>query len=429
MVSQLPENPVPSLQSALAHKQIHVRQRAQIILMTLDGHTDDDIAQEVGVSKRTVNKWQNAWSQDGLWIFPSEVFTEQGAEEQPMTITDPTAEQKVDVSQDDHNGAEPPTPEPEAALALSPRLDMSFVEAIRLQPQDNMSLAVRKLLLHNMARLINWEPVAVEGIDPEGVHKMRVATRRIRSVLEVFVRYIETDQYKSVNKRIRRTAKLLGDVRDLDVFMETVYVYVENELAGDVAPLQPMLDTLNKPYQKARRQLIRWLDDQKYDDFVQAFVKELRTDKLDMVHDVQTFTVAHMVPRLVYSYLEYLRLHEPLLAEADYAMLHEARLDAKRFRYVLEFFTDVLGDEVTNVISAAKGLQDFLGEMNDLRIANDIAKSVQDDLSGDAKAAVKTFRSYCKDRATTLRGTVLERWASFDTPEMRAALGAAVGKL
>jgi CHAD domain-containing protein len=423
-----PSNPVPSLKKALNHKQIHLRQRARIILLTLDGKDEDAIAEEVGVSKRTVAKWRNAWAQDGLWIFPSEVFT-QPMNATPATHTDETHTDDVPSTPphaDTPATAQPTTPpEPQ----FPPRLDTGFAAEIQLLPDDSMPTAARKLLLRNMARLVEWEPAVREGIDPEGVHKMRVATRRLRSVMEIFVRYIETDDYKSIRKPVRKTARRLGDVRDLDVFMETVHRYIETELNGDTAHLAPMLNALDKPYKRARKRLIRWLDHDKFDDFVQDFVTDLRRDDIEMVTDWHRYTVSQMVPRLIYTYLEYVRLHEPFLPDADIEMLHEVRLDAKRLRYVLEFFDDVLGPEASTVVESTKALQDYLGALNDYSVANDIARELQDDLSGKDKDAVKAFRSYCKAQVKALQDNVATAWADFDTPELRAALGAAVGRL
>lgn len=422
-----PQDPIPSLKNALQHKQIHVRQRAKIVLLTLDGKAEDDIAEEVGVSKRTVAKWRNAWTQDGLWIFPREVFID-------TMNASTTAPSKPETLDPETNGpdAPPSTPLPAQDAAPDPetpqlRVDIGFAADIKLQPDDTMAMAARKLLLRNMARLVEWEPIAREGTDPEGVHKMRVATRRLRSVLELFVRYIETTPYKNVNKRLRKTAKQLGNVRDLDVFMETVHRYVETELDGDDTALLPMLNELNKPYQKARKRLLHWLDDDKFDAFVQGFITTLQADDLEMVPELTGYTVGHTLPRLVYTYLEYVRMHDALLGDADLEMLHELRLDAKRLRYVLEFFDDVMGPEVKTVIDATKGLQDYLGALNDYRVANELAKDLQDELKGDARSAVKAFRSHCKAQIEAMRTGIGAAWAAFDTPQMRSALGRAIG--
>lgn len=429
MIATPPADPIPSLNTALDHKQVHVRQRARIILMTLDGKDEDRIAEAVGVSKRTVAKWQNAWDQDGLWIFPADVFTKHvpdstSAGQHTDAVQEATTVETVDTQ---HEEPEAVTNAPEATLPPRVELDPEF--DLTLLASDSMGEAGRKLMLRQLEALLKWEAVAVEGEDIEGVHKMRVATRRTRNILEVFVRFIDMDAYKTVRKRLAKTAKRLGDVRDLDVFRVTAQHYIDTELDGDGSALQPMFNELDTMYGKARKRLMRWLSNKDYDSFVQDFAARLQNGKLKFEADMYTYRVEQMVPRLIYTYLEYVRLHEPLLQDASVEMLHELRLDMKRLRYVLEFFADVLGDDVQTVITETKTLQDYLGDLNDHDVAANIIRELSGNLSGDDKAAAKAFRKYCQQRVETLRANASDAWAAFDSTHTRQALGHAVGSL
>lgn len=63
-------------------------------------------------------------------------------------------------------------------------------------------------------------PVAVEGVDPEGVHDVRVASRRLRAAMDVAVDAFDTDWYRSLHKLAKQITSELGEVRDRDVLLE-----------------------------------------------------------------------------------------------------------------------------------------------------------------------------------------------------------------
>jgi CHAD domain-containing protein len=62
-------------------------------------------------------------------------------------------------------------------------------------------------------------PVAVEGVDPEGVHDVRVASRRLRAAMDVAVDAFDTDWYRNLHKLAKQITSELGEVRDRDVLL------------------------------------------------------------------------------------------------------------------------------------------------------------------------------------------------------------------
>lgn len=413
-----PQDPIPSLQKALSHKLEYVRQRARIILLTLEGQDENTIAESVGVSPRTVLKWQNAWAQDGLWIFPQEVFTD------TMPVED---EHDADIDDDEDDEQLPLNvndEQQEAEFDL-----MAFKDAPNILPNDSMAEAGRKLMLHNLAQMQHYLPTAIIGEDIEGVHKMRVATRRLRSVLDIFVRYMDTDAYRIVQKRLRQTARRLGGVRDLDVFRGYITQYIETELSGDTEPLLPLFAVFDAQYGKARRRLEKWLNGEKYSNFVLTFSAMLQSGDTQLGEDLHLYEVNQMVPRLIYADLEYVRLHRPFLSQAGPDELHAIRLDLKRLRYALESFAEVLGAEVETVIKALKRQQDHFGELNDMHVAVKLLNDWMKSLAKPDRDAAKAFRHYCQARAEALTAQVPSVWEEFDNQQIRRALAQAVGAL
>lgn len=99
---------------------------------------------------------------------------------------------------------------------------MSIEEA--LPARDPNSVTFKEAMVELIGE--RWEevwkvvPVAVEGIDPEGVHDVRVASRRLRAAMDVAVDAFDTDWYRSLHKLAKQITSELGEVRDRDVLLE-----------------------------------------------------------------------------------------------------------------------------------------------------------------------------------------------------------------
>jgi CHAD domain-containing protein len=76
--------------------------------------------------------------------------------------------------------------------------------------------------------------------DIERVHDMRVATRRLRAVLEIFSPCFPKKAHRSALREVKALADALGERRDPDVQIEHLEAY------GDAAPAQdrPGVDVL-----------------------------------------------------------------------------------------------------------------------------------------------------------------------------------------
>src|SRR3954470_9134380 len=76
--------------------------------------------------------------------------------------------------------------------------------------------------------------------DIERVHDMRVATRRLRAVLEIFGPCFPRDLHGEVLRDVKRLADALGERRDPDVQIERLRAYERSAAAAD----RPGLDLL-----------------------------------------------------------------------------------------------------------------------------------------------------------------------------------------
>nr|MBA2254698.1 CHAD domain-containing protein [Chloroflexota bacterium] len=145
-----------------------------------------------------------------------------------------------------------------------------------LRPDDSLADAGRKVLGMHLARMLAREAGTRSG-DVEDLHKMRVATRRMRAAWRTFEGAYRPKRARRYVRELKAVADRLGAVRDLDVQLEALAAYAETAPA-QAAALAPLAETWQHRRDVARDELLAALDGSAYQRFVedyQAFVAAL----------------------------------------------------------------------------------------------------------------------------------------------------------
>jgi len=318
----------------------------------------------------------------------------------------------------------------------------STTEGPGVRPGDSMSEAGRKVLRYHLRRMLKHEPGTRSGQDIEELHDMRVATRRMRAAARVFGAYFDRQAFAPYLKGLRRTGRALGDVRDLDVLLHKTQAHVDSLPMDQRDGLTPLLDAWRARREEARERMTRYLDSNRYADFVEAFGEFVTTEGLgaaDQPADEEPTPtrVCDLVPLVVHERLAAVRAYEPLLAcgdQADIPTLHALRIAFKRLRYTLEFFQEVLGPEAAEIIEETKLMQDHLGDLNDAHVAcglivEFLAQWHQERLAGVSIEGVASYLAAKQAEMTRLIEVFPAAWARFNDPALRHKLALAVGVL
>lgn len=238
---------------------------------------------------------------------------------------------------------------------------------------DAIAEAGRKVLLRDCIKMLENEAGSRAGEDIEFVHDMRVATRRMRSILGMFSDHFDDKAIAAYAEGLRQTAKTLGKVRDLDVMIADLEAYAADE-AEIAEPIAGIIKTLDKQREKARANLVKWLDSKEYKKFVKSYVKFLTEPgkgALALETATEPHQVRHVAPVMIQEALAAVRAYEVVLEDAEYDTLHDLRIAFKRLRYTVDSFTDVLGSGAKGFIDQVKDMQDYLGRMNDVVVASE----------------------------------------------------------
>ena len=336
-------------------------------LLALDkGLSIAEVGRQVGRSRRTINRWQLAFRKASLDIFPASILdvTLPQASEQQEEI--PTGEQPQLLN------TIPKPPVPRIKLPEKPGL----------LADDAMAEVTRKTMLFQFQHMLYHEPGTQLGQDIEELHDMRVATRRMRAALQVFGDYLDEKTWAPFEKGLRRTGRILGEVRDLDVFWEKTQRYLDALPPGRRDELAPLRTVWQVARDQARDRMLVYLDSERYRKFKDSFGEFLEIRAADAAPvfttagGLQPRRLRYVAPVILYQRLAAMRAYDEWVAEpkVPLAQLHQLRIASKGLRYSLEFLEEVLGAEAKVLIKEIKVLQDHLGDLQDAVVASNLLR-------------------------------------------------------
>lgn len=271
---------------------------------------------------------------------------------------------------------------------------------------DSVAEAGRKVLRFHFARLLASEDGTRSGVDPEDLHRMRVATRRLRAAWRIFGDAYLPDETRRFPRELRALGRRLGAVRDLDVLIGSLDTYADGRSAAEAADLEPLLAAWRADRDTARAALLAELDSPGYRRFLTAFEAFVSTEGAFVrpVRATEPHRVRDTAPSRIWGAHERVRAYEGVLPWADVATLHELRIAAKWLRYAIEFVRDVLGPGAGPLIERVVGLQDHLGLLHDADVAADLARRYLVDRAADLRSeAREAIGHYIVDRERELR--------------------------
>ena len=110
----------------------------------------------------------------------------------------------------------------ENTLQNHARTTNELAESAGTTPPANEWNKVRKLALRHLNRFISLEAKVLKGDDPDAIHDMRVASRRLQQVLDLVFPKPQPREARRLRRKIRRCRRALGDVRNCDVLLQQV---------------------------------------------------------------------------------------------------------------------------------------------------------------------------------------------------------------
>ena len=214
-------------------------------------------------------------------------------------------------------------------------------------------------------------PRAWEGLEPESVHRMRVAIRRIRAMLRALRDMAPDDVMAGFNREFRWLSTALGNVRDADVQNYELHGYLDSLHGAGARELTRYARQLEKQRRKARAGLINVLSSQRYDELISTFQRFVEAGRspatLQRAGDLSIGVGADAL--LLKATDKLLRSGRGIRNDSDPEKLHALRIQTKRARYLLECFNDCYENRLEALLAGLRRLQNVLGDYQDTFIA------------------------------------------------------------
>jgi triphosphatase len=227
---------------------------------------------------------------------------------------------------------------------------------------------------------------AIDGRDPEGVHQVRVALRRLRSALGLFKDHVPAAQRTALAEEAKWLLSQMGPVRDLDVFINVLAAEFTPRVADDegFAQLIRTARVQRDAAQAAAAAALSGVRAQRFASRLDMWLqgRGWRSEKTaEPAH--------HFARRVLNRRLRKIKAAAEGIARLPIEERHELRLAVKKARYGIEFFQTLLpAKRVARWTTALKHVQDSLGHMNDLDVAErTIVRLVGAQLAGNAATA------------------------------------------
>ena len=217
------------------------------------------------------------------------------------------------------------------------------------------------ILRRHFATMLAHEPGVRLGEDPEELHDMRVATRRLRAALKLYADVLprRAERYE---RDLRWVAGALGEVRDLDVHLERLTG--EASRSGEV--LEEVVTVLERGRVEAERRMLEVLDSKRYEALVANFSGTLRRGR----SPAPTAPILERAPDLVRRrYRKARKAARAITRDSPPEEFHDLRKKGKRLRYALEPLQGTYGKPSEKMVELLKAIQDDLGDHQDLVVA------------------------------------------------------------
>lgn len=227
--------------------------------------------------------------------------------------------------------------------------------------------ATRRLMSEQLDLVFANEPGVLAG-EVEPLHDMRVALRRLRTLLRAFGKACALPGADRMERRLDRLQKALGPARDADVLIAILE-------SRSVLRLLEGLDERERIVER-QRELLRERKEAVRILLAGATYKRLKRDAAAFVRAIpdaapggaRTPALRRVAETSIRKGLERIRKRTAMPPSHPPPAVHRLRIACRRARYLCEFFAPILGKETAALALKLKTMQDVLGDIHDLDV-------------------------------------------------------------
>lgn len=247
--------------------------------------------------------------------------------------------------------------------------DYSAKINVQLEP-ELPTIEAMKRILQSVAEVMIWNlPGILEDVDPEFNHDFRVSVRRTRSALSQVKGVFPNDEISGYTTFFKELGNLTSPLRDFDVYLLKEKTY-KSILPPSLRPgIDPMFDYIREHRGEALKAVCDGLQSEAFITTMRSWDTYLSSPTPSNIGTVNSHRPILQVAseRIYKRFRKILKDGLVILDNLEDEKLHALRIECKKLRYLLEFFSSLFPeDEIEKMVRQLKRLQDNLGDFNDL---------------------------------------------------------------
>lgn len=285
---------------------------------------------------------------------------------------------------------------------------------IVLSPGDTIADAA-KGAMHAGCAILESQSDAAEAGEIEPIHQLRVATRRLRAVLDLFSHAVNATQRRLLDRDLQWLAQMAGAVRECDIMAATIQARsrkLDDPLASAIAMLYGALDV-------RRRGALTSLSDLLGSKRYLAMISRLHSPRINRRGtDARLGPAAASLLRPAIAAIR--RAGARLGEDAPPEAVHHLRVRIKRFRYELEMLSAIGGKRRRKALKRLEAMQDLLGSYNDVCVTISwlVAYPASEDPEPEAMLAAGAMAQSLARRREKLGRRCVQAWRKFERSEI-----------
>ena len=273
---------------------------------------------------------------------------------------------------------------------------------------------ISALAIKHLERCVSLEPKVLQGDDPDAIHDLRVATRRLQQVTDLIYPSPRAGEVRKLYRGLRRCRRSLSEVRNYDVLLK----HVEATLARKHTARREAWEAIREyliglraaKLEKSLRKLAKANLSDIYIRLKEYLPANGGSKPADGITDPdgarQDLPLGQFYQRISEALSSVWAEFEQEIAQSRHdhgpAVLHRTRIAAKRVRYLIEVIQafDVPGSK--EVLIWLRSLQGQLGDWHDLIVFEDAVIAMiadRDFLRDHLEMAVQIERLIMRNRA------------------------------
>jgi triphosphatase len=266
--------------------------------------------------------------------------------------------------------------------------------AATLDPHGTVEEAFRQILRSCVQHWCANEAAALDGRDPEGVHQLRVAIRRLRSAFSTFGHLLERTERTRLADGAKRVVDRFGPARDWDVFCTELLPPVRAARPDD-PDLARLLEAAEVERQRGYEAVRAEIGSHVYTRYLlelRLWIEASGWREHASEQGAQWFgqPVVAFADRLLAKRHRRARQLGRGFARLGPAERHRLRIALKKLRYPCEFFESLYRKkEIRPYVASLRQMQDQLGHLNDVAVAEKLVGRLIGQAAPDARESLR----------------------------------------